>query len=48
MHLFQPRLADIGEPLREVTFEPLPDSVPVHEPAPAAPVPGPDREPVPA
>jgi hypothetical protein len=26
-------VADIGEPVREVTFEPLPDSVPVVEPA---------------
>lgn len=26
-------MADIGEPVREVTFEPLPTSVPVVEPA---------------
>lgn len=31
-------MADIGAPQREVTFEPLPDAVPVPEPAPAAPV----------
>jgi hypothetical protein len=30
-------MADIGEPQREVTFEPLPDNVPLVEPAPAAP-----------
>lgn len=41
-----PRCADIGQPQREVTFEPLPDSVPVTEPAPAAPAETP--EPVPA
>lgn len=40
------RMADIGAPQREVTFEPLEEPQPVHEPAPAAPQP--EREPVPA
>jgi hypothetical protein len=30
-------MADIGEPQREVTFEPLPDAVPQFEPAPELP-----------
>lgn len=29
------RMADIGEPQREVTFEPLPTSEPIAEPTPA-------------
>lgn len=37
-------MADIGAPQREVTFEPVEQPQPVHEPAPAVP----DREPVPA
>jgi hypothetical protein len=39
-------VADIGEPQREVTFEPLPDTVPLAEPA--APAPAEDPELVPA
>lgn len=35
-------MADIGTPVREVEFEPLPTSVPIQEPA------APDRELVPA
>lgn len=42
-----PRAADIGQPQREVTFEPLPTSLPVPEPV-KVPIPEPDREPVPA
>lgn len=42
-----PRAADIGEPQREVTFEPLPDSQPVPEPV-HTPAPAPERQPVPA
>jgi hypothetical protein len=38
-------VADIGEPQREVTFEPLPDSVPLTEPAPAAPAENPELVP---
>lgn len=38
-------MAKIGDPQREVTFEPLPDSVPITAPTPA---PAPEREPVPA
>jgi hypothetical protein len=37
-------MADIGDPQREVTFEPIEQPQPVHEPAPTVP----DREPVPA
>lgn len=40
------RMGDIGEPVRRIEFEPLPEESPA-EPAPA-PVPQPDREPVPA
>jgi hypothetical protein len=40
-------MADIGEPQREVTFEPLPETVPLTEPAPA-PVVEPEPEKVPA
>lgn len=40
----QPRLADIGEPQREVTFEPLPTERPETSPT----QPQPDFEPVPA
>lgn len=36
-------MADIGEPQREVTFEPLPDSVPLVEPT--APVEDPELVP---
>jgi hypothetical protein len=38
-------VAEIGEPQREVTFEPLPDAIPVTEPAPAAPVEDPELVP---
>lgn len=31
------RMGDIGEPEREVTFEPIPTTVPVEEPAAPAP-----------
>jgi hypothetical protein len=41
-----PRGGDIGKEEREVTFEPIPDTVPVREPAPERPVEAP--EPVPA
>ena len=36
---------DIGEPQREVEFEPMPTHEPVHEPSPSI---EPVREPVPA
>lgn len=38
------RAGDVGEPLRRITVEPLPETVPVEEPA----APEPAREPVPA
>lgn len=41
-------MADIGEPLREVTFEPIEHPQPLTAPAPAEPVQVPEREPVPA
>lgn len=34
-----PRMGEIGEPQREVTFEPMPETVPVQEPTPATPQP---------
>lgn len=37
-------MADIGEPQREVTFEPMPTTVPVEEPAPIV-VPEPEKVP---
>lgn len=37
-------MGDIGEPVRHVEFEPMPDSVPVEEPAAPA-TPAPEREP---
>lgn len=44
---FRPLAGDIGEEEREIIFEPIPDTVPVREPAPAErPVEAP--EPVPA
>lgn len=39
-------MADIGEPQREVEFEPMPETVPVEEPA--APTPTKTPEPTPA
>ena len=36
---------DIGRPVREVEFEPIPETAPVEEPAPVV---EPEREPVPA
>lgn len=39
-----PTLGDIGEEQEEVEFEPMPETVPVKEPA----APTPSREPVPA
>jgi hypothetical protein len=40
---------DIGRPVREVEFEPIPEEAPVQEPAvEPAPVVEPEREPVPA
>lgn len=36
-----PRLGDIGDPLRHVEFEPMPTTEPVREPSPA---PVPERE----
>lgn len=41
-------MGDIGTPLKEVTFEPLPESTPVQEPAPSAPTPEREPEKVPA
>jgi hypothetical protein len=45
-------LGDIGEPLRHIEIEPIPETEPVHEPspepAPAEPVSVPEEEPVPA
>ena len=41
--IIQPRMGDIGEPVRHVEFEPFPQEAPVEETAPATP-----REPVPA
>ena len=38
------RMGDIGEPVRKIEFEPLPQTAPVEEPA----APKPEREPVPA
>lgn len=40
-------MADIGQPLREVTFEPISEPAPAQHPLPA-PMPEPEREPVPA
>lgn len=41
----RPRLADIGEPKREITVEPIPKEAPVEEPAPPVTVPSaPDKE----
>lgn len=42
-----PRDGDIGEPLRKIEFEPMPEEAPVEEPAVPA-TPAPAREPVPA
>jgi hypothetical protein len=42
-----PRAGDIGKEEREVTFEPMPDTIPVHEPSPAE-RPAEAPEPVPA
>lgn len=39
-------MADIGDPVREVEFEPL--TAPLEEPASPAPVPSPEKVPVPA
>lgn len=47
IHRTRPRAGDIGKEQREVTFEPIPDTVPVHEPAPAE-RPAEAPEPVPA
>lgn len=33
-----PRMGEIGEPQREVTFEPMPETVPVEQPAAPQPV----------
>ncbi len=40
-----PRMGDIGEPKREIEFEPFPEEAPVEAPATPAPAPA---EPVPA
>lgn len=37
-------MGDIGKPERHIEFEPMPETIPVHEPA----APAPSREPVPA
>lgn len=42
--LLRPRAGDIGEPVRRIEFEPLPDEAPIEEPA----APAPRREAVPA
>lgn len=42
--ILQPRSGNIGEPVRHVEFEPLPDAVPVTEPA----APAVQPEPIPA
>jgi hypothetical protein len=44
-------MGDIGEPRRQIEFEPMPDDVPMVEPVPQttpAPAPVPDKEPQPA
>lgn len=42
-------MGDIGEPIREIEFEPMPLTAPVPEPAPVTiPQTQPDREEVPA
>lgn len=46
MSIREIRGAEIGEPIREVEFEPMPESVPQVEPA--APTPQKAPEPVPA
>lgn len=30
-----PRMGDLGEPRRQIEFEPLPETAPIHEPSPA-------------
>lgn len=40
------RMGDIGKPLRETTFEPMPETEPMREPSP--PITAPERETVPA
>lgn len=44
----RPIAGDIGEPIRRIEFEPMPEDVPVQEPAAPAPSTTPEREPVPA
>lgn len=44
LHLKEITAFEIGEPLKEVEFEPIPESAPIEEPAPAEPV----KEPQPA
>lgn len=43
----RPRMGQIGEPQREIEFEPMPATEPIHEPAAPTPAPA-TPEPVPA
>lgn len=43
-----PRMGDIGEPNREIEFEPFPEQAPIETPAPAPAEPVKAPEPVPA
>lgn len=41
-------MGKIGETKKTIILEPIPDDIPLSEPAPAVPVTAPDREAVPA
>lgn len=43
-----PRMGNIGEPKREIEFEPFPEQAPIETPAPAPAPATPAPEPVPA